>query len=212
MARLYEWYDGPRMNLPGLDVPLGTIWCVGRNYAEHARELGSPIPAAPVIFLKPASAVLTSGGTLRLPRDSRRVDHEVELVVARAADGSLRAAVGVDFTARDIQDELKKKGLPWTMAKGRPGFAALGPFVPARLPAALTLSVNGVVRQRGGTADMIFPVPALLAYLDANFGLGPGDIVFTGTPSGVGPVVPGDRVEAALGDGASRLSLTVSAA
>ncbi|MDE2141649.1 MAG: fumarylacetoacetate hydrolase family protein [Elusimicrobia bacterium] len=199
------------MNLPGLDIALGTIWCVGRNYAEHAKELGNALPAAPVIFLKPASSVISSGGTLRLPADSKRVDHEVELVVARAADGSLRAAVGVDFTARDIQEELKKKGLPWTLAKGRPGFAALGPFVPAALPAALTLSVNGSVRQKGSTADMLFPVPRLLEYLDANFGLAPGDIVFTGTPAGVGPVSAGDRVEAVLGDGVSRLTVTVAA-
>jgi 2-keto-4-pentenoate hydratase/2-oxohepta-3-ene-1,7-dioic acid hydratase in catechol pathway len=156
------------MLLPGLDVPLGTIWCVGRNYAE------------------------------------------VELVVARAADGSLRAAAGVDFTARDIQAELKKKGLPWTMAKGRRGFAALGPFVPARLPATLTLSVNGAVRQAGKTSDMLFPPEKLLGWLDETYGLGPGDIVFTGTPAGVGPVAPGDRVEAALGE-SSRLTLTVAA-
>jgi len=200
------------MILPGLDLPLGTIWCVGRNYAEHVKELGDATPAAPVIFIKPASAVLLSGGTLRLPADSKRVDHEVELVVARAADGCLRAAVGVDFTARDVQAELKRLGLPWTLAKGRPGFAALGPFSAARRPAALTLSVNGVPRQKGTTADMIFPVPSLLDYLDANFGLGPGDIVFTGTPSGVGPVLAGDKVEAVLGDGASRLALTVGAA
>jgi 2-keto-4-pentenoate hydratase/2-oxohepta-3-ene-1,7-dioic acid hydratase in catechol pathway len=199
------------MILPGLDLPLGTIWCVGRNYAEHAKELGNEAPSAPVIFLKPASSVMFSGGTLRLPADSKRVDHEVELVVARRKDGSLRAAIGVDFTARDIQEELKKKGLPWTSAKGRPGFAALGAFVNARLPATLTLSVNGAVRQNGTTADMIFPVPKIFEYLDANYGLSPGDIVFTGTPAGVGPVAAGDRVEALLGGGESRLTLTVAA-
>ena len=198
------------MLLPGLDLPLGTIWCVGRNYADHARELGNAVPEEPVIFLKPASSVLLSGGTLRLPSDSRRVDHEVELVVARAADGSLRAAVGVDFTARDIQQELKKKGLSWTLAKGRRGFAALGPFVPAKLPAELTLAVNGSIRQRGSTSDMLFPAAELLDYLDTIYGLGPGDIVFTGTPSGVAPVAAGDRVEAALGS-QSRLTLSVAA-
>jgi 2-keto-4-pentenoate hydratase/2-oxohepta-3-ene-1,7-dioic acid hydratase in catechol pathway len=199
------------MDLPGLDLPLGTIWCVGRNYAEHAKELGDAVPEAPMIFLKPASSVLLSGGTLRLPTDSRRVDHEVELVVARAADGSLRAAIGVDFTARDIQAELKKKGMPWTLAKGRPGFAALGPFVPARLPAALTLSVNGAPRQKGTTSDMIFSVPKIFEYLDANYGPRPGDIVFTGTPPGVAPVSAGDRVEALLNGGESRLTVTVAA-
>jgi 2-keto-4-pentenoate hydratase/2-oxohepta-3-ene-1,7-dioic acid hydratase in catechol pathway len=199
------------MILPGLDLPLGTIWCVGRNYAEHARELGNAVPSAPVIFLKPASSVTLSGGILRLPADSKRVDHEVELVVARAADGSLRAAVGIDFTARDIQEELKKKGLSWTPAKGRPGFAALGPFVPAKLPSALTLSVNGRVRQSGTTADMIFPVPKILEHLDATYGLGPGDIVFTGTPPGVAPLSAGDKIEAVLGAGESRLTLDVVA-
>ncbi len=211
MLRLYEWYDGSRMILPGLDLPLGTIWCVGRNYAEHAKELGNAVPSAPVIFLKPASSVMLSGGVLRLPADSKRVDHEVELVAARAADGSLRAAVGIDFTARDLQNEIKKKGLPWTLAKGRPGFAALGPFVPLELPTTLTLSVNGSIRQTGTTADMIFPVPRIFDYLDENYGRSPGDIVFTGTPSGVGPVAAGDRVEAVLGIGRSRLALTVSA-
>jgi 2-keto-4-pentenoate hydratase/2-oxohepta-3-ene-1,7-dioic acid hydratase in catechol pathway len=199
------------MNLPGLDVPLGTIWCVGRNYAEHAKELGNAVPTAPLIFLKPASSVVLSGATLRLPADSKRVDHEVELVVARGADGALKMAVGVDFTARDLQEEAKKKGQPWVDAKGRPGFAALGPFVPAALPAELTLSVNGAVRQKGATSDMIFSVPTLLDYLDGRFGLGPGDIVFTGTPSGVAPVAAGDRIEASLGGGASRLTLAVSA-
>ena len=198
------------MILPGLDLPLGTIWCVGRNYAEHAKELGNEVPAEPVIFLKPASSVLLSGGILRLPSDSKRVDHEVELVIARAKDGSLRAAVGIDFTARDVQEGLKKKGLSWTLAKGRRGFAALGPFAPATLPAPLTLSVNGEVRQSGNTADMIFSPQALLEYLETIYGLGPGDIVFTGTPSGVAPVVSGDRIEAALGLGQSRLTVTVA--
>jgi len=200
------------MNLPGLDVPLGTIWCVGRNYAEHAKELGNAVPTAPLIFLKPASSVVFSGGTLRLPADSKRVDHEVELVIARAGNGALLMAVGVDFTARDLQEEAKKKGQPWVDAKGRPGFAALGSFVPAVLPAELTLSVNGAVRQKGSTSDMIFSVPKLLEYLDGRFGLQPGDIVFTGTPAGVAPVAADDRIEASLRGGASRLTLSVAAA
>jgi 2-keto-4-pentenoate hydratase/2-oxohepta-3-ene-1,7-dioic acid hydratase in catechol pathway len=198
------------MILPGLDLPLGTIWCVGRNYAEHAAEMGAPVPETPVIFTKPPSSVLTLGGTLSLPPDSKRVDHEVELVVARAKDGSLRMAVGVDFTARDIQAELKKKGLPWTAAKGRPGFAAIGPFVPAKLPAELTLSVNGKLRQRGSTAGMLFSVPRLLEHLTEVYGLRAGDAVFTGTPPGVAPVASGDRIEAALAGGESRLSIKVA--
>lgn len=200
-----------RAELPGLDVPLGTIWCVGRNYAAHAKELGNAVPEAPVVFLKPAGSVLLSGGTLRLPADSKRVDHEVELVVALAADRGLRMAVGVDFTARDLQEEAKKKGLPWTDAKGRPGFAAVGPFADLALPAELSLAVNGKARQSGTTADMIFPVPRLIEHLDSRFGLRPGDLIFTGTPAGVGPVAAGDRIEAVLSRGASRLTLTVAA-
>lgn len=196
------------MTLPGLDAPLGTIWCVGRNYAAHAKELGNPVPAEPVIFLKPRSAVVLDGGTLPLPRDSSRVDHEVELVVGLGKGKAPVYAVGIDFTARDIQDRLKKEGLPWTLAKARRGFAAVGPFAAAELPQTLTLKVNGQARQHGSTADMLFDVPRLLAYLEETFGLAEGDLVFTGTPPGVGPLKAGDRVEAALGS-VSRLSLMV---
>jgi 2-keto-4-pentenoate hydratase/2-oxohepta-3-ene-1,7-dioic acid hydratase in catechol pathway len=197
------------MILPGLSRPVGTIWCIGRNYAEHAKELGSEIPAAPVVFLKPASALLFDGGVLRLPSDSRRVDHEVELVVA--AGLSLMMAVGVDFTARDIQEESKKKGLPWTSAKGRPGFAAVGNFIPLTLPSELELSVDGKVRQRGNTKDMLFSVEKLIEHLDRTYGLSEGDIIFTGTPAGVAPVAAGERIEASLNGEASRLRLTVAA-
>lgn len=196
------------MILPGLNRPVGTIWCVGRNYAEHVKELGNEVPVAPVIFLKPASALAVDGGILRLPADCKRVDHEVELVVA--VGETLAMAVGIDFTARDLQDAAKKKGLPWTDAKGRPGFAAVGNFVPLILPARLDLSINGAKRQSGTTADMIFAVPELLKRLDETYGLRPGDLVFTGTPAGVGPVASGDRVEASLNGGKSRLCLAVA--
>lgn len=197
------------MTLPGLDAPLATIWCVGRNYAAHAKELGNPVPAEPVIFLKPQSAVVLDGGTLPLPKDSARVDHEVELVVGLGQGKVPVYAVGIDFTARDVQDRLKKEGLPWTLAKARRGFAAVGPFAAAALPQTLTLKVNGQARQQGSTADMLFDVPKLLAYLDEKFGLAEGDIVFTGTPPGVGPLKAGDTVEAALGN-VSRLRLTAA--
>ena len=193
------------MILPGLSRPVGTIWCIGRNYAEHAKELGSEIPASPVVFLKPASALLLDGGILRLPPDSRRVDHEV------AAGGSLMMAVGIDFTARDLQEADKKKGLPWTSAKGRPGFAAVGNFVPLALPSELELTVDGAVRQRGATKDMIFSLEKIIDHLDRTYGLAEGDLIFTGTPAGVAPVAPGARVEALLNGGESRLRLTVAA-
>lgn len=196
------------MTLSGFDVPLRTIWCVGRNYAAHARELGNDVPEEPVIFLKPASALLATGGALVLPEDSNRVDHEVELVVGLGLGKKPRYAIGIDFTARDVQERLKKAGLPWTLAKGRRGFAAVGPFVPAELPLDLTLAVNGEVRQHGSTKDMLWTVPQLLAYLDEKFGLSDGDIVFTGTPPGVGPLKSGDFLEASLGT-VSRLTLAV---
>ena len=205
MAILYD----SAMILPGMDLPLGTIWCIGSNYADHAKEMGVVPPATPTVFLKPASAVLLTGGTLFLPDDSKRVDHEVELVVARAKDESLLMAVGIDFTARDLQAQHKAKGLPWTSAKGRPGFAALGPFVPAELPAEFSLSVNGRLRQKGSSTGMIFSVEDILEHLESVYGMGPGDIVYTGTPAGIAPVVAGDRVSAVLGGGASRLSVSV---
>ena len=197
------------MILPGLSRPVGTIWCIGRNYADHAKELGHDVPASPIVFLKPASALLLDGGMLRLPPDSQRVDHEVELVVA--AGLSLMMAVGIDFTARDLQEADKKKGLPWTSAKGRPGFAAVGNFVPLSLPAELELSVDGAVRQRGSTQDMIFSVEKLIEHLDRTYGLSEGDLIFTGTPAGVAPVVAGASVSASVNGGESRLRLSVAA-
>lgn len=197
------------MILPGLSRPVGTIWCIGRNYAEHARELGNEVPAAPVVFLKPASALLLDGGVLRLPADSRRVDHEAELVVAAGLRPMM--AAGIDFTARDLQEADKKKGLPWTSSKGRPGFAAVGNFVPLVLPCEFELSVDGAVRQRGTTKDMIFSVEKIIEHLERVYGLGEGDIIFTGTPAGVAPVAAGARVEAVLNGGESRLRLSVAA-
>ena len=196
------------MILPGLSRPAGTIWCIGRNYAEHAKELGSEVPSSPVVFLKPASSLLLDGGVLRLPSDSKRVDHEVELVVACGPNPMM--AVGIDFTARDLQEEAKKKGLPWTSSKGRPGFAAVGNFVPLNLPAEFELSVDGAMRQRGATKDMIFDVEKILEHLDRVYGLSEGDIVFTGTPAGVAPVSSGARVEARLNGSESLLRLTVA--
>lgn len=194
---------------PGLDRPVGAVWCVGRNYAEHARELGNAVPEAPLVFLKPASCLLFDGGTLRLPADSNRVDHELELVVAIGP--TPRMAVGVDFTARDLQQTAKEKGLPWTLAKARPGFAAVGNFAPLRLDAPYTLSVNGTVRQRGEASGMLWSVDALIDYLRRHFPVEDGDLLYTGTPAGVGVVKAGDRVEARLGDGDSVLRLDVSA-
>lgn len=183
---------------------------MGRNYALHAKELGNEVPSSPLVFLKPASAALYSGETLRLPAASARVDHELEVVVGIAKGGARRVAVGIDFTARDLQAEAKKKGDPWTLSKGFKGFAAMGNFVEAFAPYEFSLSVNGVRRQRGDTRAMVFSIPDLLAYVTETFGLGEGDVIYTGTPEGVAPLKPGDKLSAELGGGLSRLDLTVA--
>jgi 2-keto-4-pentenoate hydratase/2-oxohepta-3-ene-1,7-dioic acid hydratase in catechol pathway len=200
-----------RRDPPGLGAPLRTIYCVGRNYALHALELGNEVPPFPLIFLKPASAALFTGETLTLPVSSRRVDHEVEIVAGIGTDGKVRYAIGIDFTARDLQLDAKKKGDPWTLSKGFKGFAAFGAFVEAEPPFEFSLSVNGVQRQRGDTRQMVFQIETLLGYISETFGLSAGDVVFTGTPAGVAPLKGGDVIEAALGAGLSRLSLTVAA-
>lgn len=211
--------------IPNLDLPIRTIFCIGRNYLEHARELGNPRPAEPVVFLKPVSAVCTGGEAIVLPPGVGRVDHEVEMVVAigrggrhiseeSALDHVAGFGVGIDVTARDLQDKAKQKALPWAVAKGYDSFAPLGSFVSAAQvpdPAALTirLTVNGEVRQDGRTADMIWDVAALIAYTSSIFSLAPGDLIFTGTPSGVGPLAAGDRLVAELEPIGARLEIGV---
>lgn len=192
----------------------GKIICIGRNYALHAKEMGSAAPEQPILFLKPSSALVGSGGRIVLPPQSNDVHHEVELVAvigrggkniaaANALDHVDGYAVGLDMTARDVQAEAKKGGLPWTVAKGFDTFAPLGDFAPASAvgdPQALrvTLRVNGDVRQQGETADMLFSVAELVAYCSTIFTLLPGDLLYTGTPEGVGPVVAGDHLEATI--------------
>jgi len=149
------------------------------------------------------------GGTLELPADSQRVDHELEVVAGVCEGGTLRYAIGVDVTARDLQEAAKKRGEPWTLGKGRKGFAALGPFVDAQPPFTFSLSVNGALRQSGDTRNMVWPIDKLLAYIDATYGLGSGDVVYTGTPAGVAPLKGGDVVTADLAGTASRLSFSV---
>ncbi len=184
-----------------------TIFCIGRNYAAHAKEMGAA-PAAdaePVVFLKPEGAIVLPPGPVRLPPGAGEVHHEAELVVRVGEDGGASAvALGLDLTDRTRQAAAKARGEPWAAAKGFRGSAPLGPFVAA--PVALdrlrfTLRVNGEVRQRGDTSLLLHPVPALLAAIDRWFGLRPGDLVFTGTPEGVGPIRPGDVLDLEL-DGA----------
>lgn len=200
------------------------LFCIGRNYAAHAAEMRSAVPEVPMVFLKPSTALVRAGGEIVLPPASREVHHEVELVAVIGKQGkdieekeALRYveayAVGLDMTARDIQARAKKKGHPWSVAKGFDTFAPLGPLMPAdsiadpqQLPIALR--VNGEIRQKGHTRDMIFPVARLIAYCSSVFTLLPGDLIYTGTPEGVGPVKNGDLLEAEI-TGLSSLEVSV---
>ena len=191
------------------EFPVHRIYCVGQNYAEHVAEMGSPQGKPPVFFAKPADAVCTSG-TVPWPPMTENLHHEVELVVAMAAGGSdlspeqarsnvFGYAVGVDLTRRDLQSAAKANRAPWTLAKGFDHSAPISPIRPAQQEAHpdaadISLAVNGLVKQQGNTAQMIWPVPVLLAELSRYFELKAGDLVFTGTPAGVGPLQPGDTV------------------
>lgn len=185
----------------------GKIVCVGRNYAAHAKELGNEVPAQPLLFLKPPSAVIAGGEPIVLPPESRRVEHEAEIAVVvgarlrHATEAAARASIqGItcanDVTARDLQ----KSDGQWTRAKGFDTFCPVGPrVVPVGeldLDALEVIGrVNGAERQRGRVGDMAFPPATLLAYISTIMTLEPGDLVLTGTPEGVGPLVPGDVVE-----------------
>lgn len=193
------------------------IVCVGRNYRDHVRELGNEVPAEPLLFFKPPSSLLRPGGTIMLPRVSERVDFEGELalVIGRrtrnlSSSEDWRSIVRGftlvnDVSARDLQ----KKDGQWTRAKGFDTFCPVGPIVSDELDleAGLNIetSVNGEVRQHASTLDFIFPIPTLLSAITAAFTLEPGDLILTGTPSGVGPLVPGDRVEVSI-SGLGRLT------
>ena len=183
----------------------GKIVCVGRNYREHAKEFGNAVPAQPLLFLKPPSAVIRHGDAIVSPRLTMQLEHEGEIGVVigapirRATEDQARSAIrGIvalnDVTARDIQ----KSDAQWTRGKGFDTFCPIGPEwvgTPDFDRLEVVTRVNGVVRQRGVGAEMVFSVPALLAYISEVMTLEPGDIVATGTPAGVGALVPGDTVE-----------------
>src|SRR6266404_1166109 len=201
--------------MPATKLRPGKVVCVGRNYREHAKELGNEVPKEPLLFLKPPSAVVWEGQAIVLPKASSRVEHEGEIGVvvgrtltqvsdAEAARG-IRAIIAVnDVTARDLQ----KTDAQWTRAKGFDTFCPLGEES-SKLPDLDSLTVvtrvNGVERQRGKSSEMVFSIPSLLAYISRIMTLEPGDLVATGTPSGVGPLVPGDIVEIEI-PGVSRVS------
>jgi 2-keto-4-pentenoate hydratase/2-oxohepta-3-ene-1,7-dioic acid hydratase in catechol pathway len=199
------------------------IICVGRNYRDHAKELGNEVPAEPLLFFKPPSSLLAHNGTVVMPPESERVDFEGELAIVigkRATkltvDADWRSyvrgyTIANDVTARDLQ----KKDGQWTRAKGFDTFCAVGPVVSGDVDPekGLTLEtrVNGELKQHGSTLDFIFSIPELLRYITAAITLEPGDLLLTGTPAGVGPLKAGDRVDVSI-DGLGVLSNTFAAA
>lgn len=190
------------------------IFCIGRNYAEHAKELNNALPAEPVIFCKPETALLRKKEAFYLPDFSQDVHHELELVLRICRNGKNieerfahryydQVTVGIDFTARDLQQKQKEKGLPWEIAKAFDGSAPLGELKPlATLPDTkqihFRLLKNGHKVQDGNSSDMIFHFDQIVSYLSRFFTLKTGDLVYTGTPAGVGPVKAGDLLQGFL--------------
>lgn len=198
----------------------GKVVCVGRNYVEHAKELNNPIPEVPLIFMKPQSAVIGPEQKIILPPQSQQVEHEGELVVVigkrgrfipaeSALEHVLGYTCGLDVTARDLQ----RKDGQWTRAKGFDTFCPLGPWIETDFDPAdalLTTRVNGEMRQMASTREMIFSVPQLIAYITSFMTLEAGDVIMTGTPAGVGPLLDGDTVEVLIeGIGMLRNPVTV---
>ena len=195
---------------------IGKVVCVGRNYAEHAKELNNPIPAQPILFMKPVSSVVDMGETLNIPVGQGSVHHELEIALLigetlshaneQQAEKSIQAVgLGLDLTLRDVQAQLKDKGHPWERAKAFDGACPISEFVSVDQISdcknlSLQLIRNGKLQQDGNSRDMLFPILPLLAHISQSFTLNPGDIVLTGTPAGVGPRESGDQLTARLAD------------
>jgi 2-keto-4-pentenoate hydratase/2-oxohepta-3-ene-1,7-dioic acid hydratase in catechol pathway len=191
------------------------IICIGRNYVEHAKELGNDIPDEPVIFMKPKSALLINTTPFYYPEFTNELHYECELVLRVCKNGKYiqenqarhyydAITVGIDFTARDVQDELKKKGLPWEKAKAFDNSAAVGKFIDIKPEhhknnIAFTFKQNGETVQNGNSDDMIFDFNSIIYHISNYFSLNIGDLIFTGTPAGVGECMVGDVLEAYLG-------------
>lgn len=220
----------PALAVAGSDqvFPLRRVFCVGRNYAAHAREMGSdPNREPPFFFTKPADAVVPASGVVPYPPATRELHHEVELVVALKGGGTDIApdaamdlvwgyGVGLDLTRRDLQAVAKKDGRPWDMAKGFDASAPCSPLVPAERvghprEARIWLEVNGQARQEGNLDEMIWPVADVIAALSRLVALAPGDLIFTGTPAGVDALRPGDKVRGGV-DGVTTFELEIGGA
>ncbi len=215
-----RWSNGEAIKWPP-----GKIVCIGRNYADHAKELNNPVPERPLLFIKPATSAVDMLQPIRLPEGRGSCHHETEMALLigaplsacdrqQAASAIAGYAVALDLTLRDLQSELKQKGHPWELAKAFDGACPLSPFQPLEDVAALgqleiSLAINGEIRQQGNSRQMLMPPLDLLCYISRHFTLLPGDLVLTGTPAGVGPLNPGDALELRLGD-ALRVSTRVA--
>jgi len=204
----------PTIAITGSDArfPVRRIFCVGQNYAEHAREMGSdPDRPAPFFFSKPADAVVETGRRLPFPSKTAELHHEVELVIALGAGGAdvkpldapaliFGHAVGIDLTRRDLQSQAKKTGRPWDMSKGFDRSAPVGPLMTGLPPfqGAISLTVDGRVRQSGDLKDMIWGVAEIIAHLSSYVAVAAGDLIFTGTPAGVGAIQRGELVRGSI--------------
>jgi len=204
MSYQHQYVDGTRIHFP-----VGKAVCIGRNYAEHAKELDNPIPTEPLLFIKPGSCVVALEGGFTIPQDRGSVHYEAEIVVLigkpltksptreEVLDAISGFAPGLDLTLRDVQSKLKEKGLPWELAKSFDGAAVIAPFVPAETYPDLTdidirLTINGEVKQDGNSKLMLNPIVPMIQHIASHFSLQAGDIIMTGTPAGVGPFKAGD--------------------
>jgi len=207
------------------EIAVGKMICVGRNYADHAKELGNEVPDKPVVFIKPASAIIYSGEKIIHPKFSNNLHHEVELVLLigktiKEADEKLSEesiagyGLGLDMTLRDLQNEAKSKGDPWTLAKCFDTSAVLSDFVSKQnytlsLNEEISLEVNGKIRQREKLNMMLFKPVQIVEYISSLMTIEEGDLIFTGTPAGVGKVAAGDKLHARL-DGIAELDCEVA--
>ncbi|MBF8781547.1 fumarylacetoacetate hydrolase family protein [Pseudomonas fulva] len=220
MSYQHAYVDGTPIHFP-----LGKVVCIGRNYAEHARELNNPVPSEPLLFIKPGSCVVPLNSGFKIPTERGSVHYEAEIAVllgkplsAHASEEEVRDAISgfapaLDLTLRDVQAGLKEKGLPWELAKSFDGACVLAPFVSAGTFADLAdigirLSINGQLRQDGNSALMLNPIVPMIQHMAAHFSLRAGDVILTGTPAGVGPLTPGDELVLEL-PGASRFESRV---
>ncbi|MDR7029301.1 fumarylacetoacetate hydrolase family protein [Rhizobium rosettiformans] len=226
---LFSVPSAPLIPIVGAEegFPIHRIFCVGRNYAAHAAELGNTVDrVAPFYFTKPPTGLVLDGGSIAYPPGTEDYHHEIELVIAIgapafrvSAEDALKAvfgyAVGLDMTRRDLQNAMKEKQRPWDIAKAFEESAVIGPITPAAdfAPAGqrISLRVNDALRQEGHLNEMVWSVPEMISHLSRYYHLTPGDLIYTGTPSGVGALQPGDRLVGAV-DGLSPITVTIGPA